>query len=50
MTDEDTYARDRKPFPDLSRVRRVLIDDRDTSHHMAQAANADREREGDQTE
>jgi len=29
-------------------MRRVRIDDRDdVSHHMAQAANADREREGD---
>lgn len=54
MTDDE-----RKPFPDLSRVRRVRIEDeptlqqgriaredRDVSHQMAQAVRADHEREG----
>jgi hypothetical protein len=49
-----------KRFPDLSRVRRVRIDDEGPTPYqarvdrerreMAQAANADREREGAQTE
>ncbi len=47
-----TYER-KRPWPRLSKVRRVRIEDGDqpTPHmQMAQAANADREREGDQTE
>lgn len=55
MPDEEQYARQldaeavaraRKTWPAPGTVRRVRIDDRDTSHQMAQAANADREREG----
>jgi hypothetical protein len=46
MADDNTDTR--KRFPDLTKVRRVRIDERDdVSHQMAQAANADREREGD---
>jgi hypothetical protein len=44
MTDEE-----RRPFPDPSKVRRVPIYDgpvRTIPQQMAQAANADREREG----
>ena len=46
-------ARIRRPFPDLSKVRRVRVDDEGPTSYqarvdreMAQAANADREREG----
>ena len=40
--------RDVKPWPDLTKVRRVRVDEGDdVSHQMARAANADREREGD---
>jgi hypothetical protein len=66
MVDEETYRRDldreavahaRKRFPDLTRVRRVRVDDEGPTPHqarvdrehreMAQAVHADHERERD---
>lgn len=40
----------KRPWPNLSKVRRVRIEEPTPHTRMAQAANADREREGDQTE